>query len=141
MVRRVSILGATGSIGQNTIDLIDYLESKLTLDQPINIHTTGCPHSCAQHYIGDLGLLACKVQVEGEDEPVEGYHVFVGGGFGAEKKRLGRQLFKSVPAGPVLHEKIEGLLKGYLANRDGSESFLEFSTRYTIEELESFSAA
>ncbi|MEM6280297.1 MAG: NirA family protein, partial [Verrucomicrobiota bacterium] len=54
---------ASSNTKDNTIDLIDYLESKLTLDQPINIHTTGCPHSCAQHYIGDIGLLACKVQV------------------------------------------------------------------------------
>ena len=132
---------ASSNTKDNTIDLIDYLETKLTLDQPINIHTTGCPHSCAQHYIGDIGLLACKVKLDEDPDPVEGYHVFVGGGFGAEKKRLGRQLFKSVPAGPVLHEKIEGLLKGYLSHREGQESFLEFSTRHSIEELESFAAA
>lgn len=132
---------ASSDTKDNTIDLINYLETKITLDQPINIHTTGCPHSCAQHYIGDLGLLACKVQVEGESDPVEGYHVFVGGGFGAEKKRLGRQLFKSVPAGPVLHEKIEGLLKGYLTKRQDEESFLDFSTRHSVEELEAIAAA
>ena len=127
---------ASSDTKEHTLALIDHLESVLTLDQPINIHTTGCPHSCAQHYIGDLGLLACKVQVEGEDEPVEGYHVFVGGGFGPEKKRLGRQLLKSVPAGPELHGKIERLLAGYLANREGAESFLEFTTRQSIDQLQ-----
>jgi len=120
----------------HTLELIDHLESRVVLDQPINIHTTGCPHSCAQHYIGDIGLLACKVKVEGLEEPVEGYHVFVGGGFGEEKKRLGRQLLKSVPAGPVLCGKIELLLKGYLASRNPGESFLDFASRRTIEDLE-----
>ena len=120
----------------HTMELIEHLESRLVLDQPINIHTTGCPHSCAQHYIGDIGLLACKVRVEGQDDPVEGYHVFVGGGFGEEKKRLGRQLLKSVPAGPVLCGKIESLLKGYLASREEGESFLEFTTRHSLEDLE-----
>ncbi len=119
----------------NALDLVDHLESKMTLDQPINIHVTGCPHSCAQHYIGDIGLLACKVPVEGQDDPVEGYHVFVGGGFGGNNKRLGRQLLKSVAAGPELNGKIESLLKGYLANRNAGETFLDFTTRHEIDEL------
>ncbi len=34
--------------------------ARLELDQPINIHLTGCHHSCAQHYIGDIGLLATE---------------------------------------------------------------------------------
>ena len=36
--------------------------------RPVNIHLTGCHHSCAQHYIGDIGLLACKVPVSEEDD-------------------------------------------------------------------------
>ena len=44
----------------------EYLEKKLKLDQPINIHLTGCPHSCAQHYMGDIGLLGTKVKIAGE---------------------------------------------------------------------------
>ena len=44
----------------HALALADYLEKKVTLDQPINIHLTGCPHSCAQHYMGDIGLLATK---------------------------------------------------------------------------------
>ena len=48
----------------------------------MNIHLTGCHHSCAQHYIGDIGLLGAKVAVDADgEETVEGYHVYVGGGF------------------------------------------------------------
>ena len=132
---------ASSDTKSHTIQLVDYLEERITLDQPINIHTTGCPHSCAQHYIGDLGLLACKVKVEGSDEPVEGYHVFVGGGFGADKKRLGRQLMKSVPAGEELNQRIEGLLKLYLASREGGENFQDFTSRHSIEDLETMLTA
>ena len=62
---------------------------------PINIHLTGCPNSCAQHYIGDIGLLGTKVAV-GEDM-VEGYHVFVGGGYGADQD-IGREIYRDVMA-------------------------------------------
>ena len=64
---------------------------------PVNIHFTGCPHSCAQHYIGDIGLLGTKVPV-GEDDMVEGYHVFVGGGYGADQG-IGREIYRNVVAG------------------------------------------
>lgn len=121
----------------HALEIVGYLEEHLTLDQPINIHVTGCPHSCAQHYIGDIGLLACKVKRDGCDDPVEGYHVFVGGGFGANDKRLGRQLFKSLPAGEILNERVLALLQAYLGHRDPGESFLDFSTRHEIETLES----
>jgi ferredoxin-nitrite reductase len=126
---------ANSDTKSHTIELVDHLEARLTLDQPINIHTTGCPHSCAQHYIGDIGLLACKVAVEGKSELVEGYHVFVGGGFGEDKKRLGRQLLKGVPAGADLHEKIERLLRGYLSQRAPGESFLEYTSRTSLDDL------
>ena len=70
--------------------IADYVEQRLELDQPINIHVTGCSHSCAQHYIGDIGLLGANVEVG--DDVVEGYQVFVGGGYG-ERRRIGRELF------------------------------------------------
>ena len=57
--------------------------SGLALDAAVNIHLTGCHHSCAQHYIGDIGLIATRVAVAPDSEDtVEGFHVHVGGGFG-----------------------------------------------------------
>ena len=58
--------------------LAEYLERRITIDHPINIHFTGCHHSCAQHYAADIGLLATKVDL-GEDM-VEGYDLLLGGG-------------------------------------------------------------
>ena len=64
------------------VALADHLNQRVQLDQPINIHLTGCPNSCAQHYIGDIGLQGVKVNVGGTT--VDGYHVVFGGGNGAD---------------------------------------------------------
>ena len=46
--------------------IADWVEPRVTLDSPINIHLTGCHHSCAQHYIGDIGMIACRVPIAPE---------------------------------------------------------------------------
>ena len=63
--------------------IADHLRPRIALDQPVNIHLTGCHHSCAQHYIGDIGLLGARVRARRGE--VEGYHLHVGGGCGAER--------------------------------------------------------
>ena len=104
----------------------------IALDAPINIHLTGCHHSCAQHYIADIGLLGAKVE-RGEDM-VEGYDLHVGGGAGPEQK-IGRMVRKGVAQdelGPV----VLGLLRAWLAGRSGpGDSFHLWSARQTDEAL------
>jgi ferredoxin-nitrite reductase len=112
--------------------LIDHLDTSLALDRPINIHLTGCPNSCAQHYVGDIGLLATKVE-KSEDEEVEGYHIVVGGGSGAEFE-LGREVCRSVPA-EEMPRRVEAMLQTYLARRRPGEDFHEFTSRHSVEEL------
>ena len=112
----------------HALALIKHLEKKLELDQPVNIHLTGCPNSCAQHYMGDIGLLGTKVR--GED----GYHVFVGGGFG-KNQAVGRQLLAGVTA-TELPATIEKILRVYLQHRAGRESFQQFSTRHDLNALQ-----
>jgi len=111
--------------------LIEHLEARLTMDQPLNIHLTGCPHSCAQHYIGDIGLLGVRVP-EGEDT-VEGYAVSVGGGAGAQR-RIGREIWPAIPAAQ-LPERIATMLRAYLAERRPTESFQDFADRHSVDEL------
>src|SRR5262249_14720785 len=54
-------------------DIARWCETRVSLDTPINIHLTGCPHSCAQHFVSEIGLLACKIQVCADGDAVEGY--------------------------------------------------------------------
>ena len=140
---RAGLIACTGNTGckfalSNTKDaamaIADWVDPRVQLDCPINIHLTGCPNSCAQHYIGDIGLLACRVAVDATgDDTVEGFHVYVGGGFGADAG-IARELYRDVKAEhcPSL---IERILKAYLAQRQGSETFLTFTRRHELSAL------
>lgn len=122
---------ASDTKGQ-AMQIANYLETRVQLDQPINIHLTGCHHSCAQHYIGDIGLLGAKVEVG--EELVEGYHVFVGGGYG-EGRNIGRELLHGVAFSeiPALLEK---MLTAYQTHRlHLEEGFQEFTARHSVEQL------
>jgi ferredoxin-nitrite reductase len=123
---------ASANTKGHALELADYLDKRLQLDQPINIHLTGCPNSCAQHYMGDIGLLGTTVKVAGES--VDGYHVFVGGGFG-ERQAVGRQIFQGISCSD-LKPTLEKMLKGYLRRRQGGESFQSFTNRHDVGTLQ-----
>jgi ferredoxin-nitrite reductase len=138
---RAGLVACTGNAGcrfaltdtkRDVLALADYLEPRVALDGPLNIHLTGCPNSCAQHYVGDIGLLATKVDMGGDDE-AEGYHLLVGGGSGAERV-LAREIFQSIPAAD-LPRRIEDVLQGYLAARHAGETFNAFANRHSVAEL------
>jgi ferredoxin-nitrite reductase len=123
---------ASSNTKGHALELANYLEKKLELDQPINIHLTGCPNSCAQHYMGDIGLLGTKVKVSGET--LEGYHVCVGGGFG-DHQAVGRQVFSGVSF-EQLKPTLEKMLTVYLKKRSAGETFQQFTTRHDLNTLQ-----
>jgi ferredoxin-nitrite reductase len=99
------------------------------IDTPVNIHLTGCHHSCAQHFISEIGLLACKVETGGDGDTVEGYHILVGGGFGPDAT-LGREIYRDVKAEDA-PKTVERILKAFVAHRASpQESFLAFAARH-----------
>ena len=112
----------------HALELTKYLEKKIQLDQPVNIHVTGCPNSCAQHYMGDIGCLGTKVR------GADGYHIFVGGGFG-KNQAVGRQIFSGVSA-TELPLTLEKMLLVYLKKREGRETFQQFTTRHDLNTLQ-----
>jgi ferredoxin-nitrite reductase len=140
---RAGLIACTGNTGckfaasdtkRHAAEIGDWCESRVAIETPLNIHLTGCHHSCAQHYISDIGLLAAKVPSGKEDDTVEGYHLYAGGGFGPDAE-IGREVYRDVKAedAPKIVEK---LLKAYLANRGSAdETFLAFSRRHDGEAL------
>jgi ferredoxin-nitrite reductase len=140
---RAGLVACTGNRGckfaasdtkGHALMIAERVEARLALDVPVNIHLTGCHHSCAQHYIGDIGLIGAKVAVGEDGDTVEGYDLVVGGGF-AENAKIGRELWKGIKAEdcPAL---IEALLRAYLARRRGpEESFQAFTLRHEPDEL------
>jgi len=141
---RAGLVACTGNAGckfaasntkKHALEIADHVEARVALDIPVNIHLTGCHHSCAQHYIGDIGLIGARVPVNEDGETVEGYDIAVGGGF-AENARIGRYLWKGVTATDAPRH-VEALLKAYLAHRiDAGETFQAFTIRHDAERLE-----
>ena len=118
----------------------DWCETRVNVDTPLNIHLTGCHHSCAQHYISDIGLLAAKVSAGGSDDTVEGYHVFAGGGFGPQAE-IGQEVYRDVRAEDA-PKTVEKLLKAYLAHRiSPEEPFLAFARRHDSATLRTLAEA
>jgi ferredoxin-nitrite reductase len=124
---------ATDTKGQALL-LAQYLDERVQLDTPIDIHLTGCPHSCAQHYIADIGLLG--VQVPLGEGSIEGYHVYVGGGT-EQARGLGREIAKNIPFGE-LPPLLERLLRAYGEQRKPEEAFLDFARRHEVGALRAF---
>jgi ferredoxin-nitrite reductase len=121
-------------------NIAQWCETRVALDTPVNIHLTGCHHSCAQHFISEIGLIACKVQETEESDPVEGYHVLIGGGFGSDAA-LGREIYRDVKAADA-PQTIEKMLRAYLAHRTSrDESFLAFARRHEIDALKTMAEA
>ncbi len=123
---------AQSNTKDHALELTRYLEKRVALDQPVNIHVTGCPNSCAQHYMGDIGCLGTKAKIGGES--VDAYHIFVGGGFGGNQA-VGRQIFSGVSANE-LPMTLEKVLRAYLKCRHGKESFQQFTTRHELGKLQ-----
>jgi ferredoxin-nitrite reductase len=140
---RAGLIACTGNAGckfaasdtkHHAAAIGDWCEPRVELDTPLNIHLTGCHHSCAQHYISDIGLIGAKVPVGADDDTVEGYHLFAGGGFGPDAD-VGQEVFHDLKAEDV-PQTVERLLKAYLTNRVSSdEPFLTFARRHDGETL------
>ena len=121
---------STNTKGQAVL-LGRYLDEQITLETPLNIHLTGCPNSCAQHYIGDIGLLGTKIETD--QGSVEGYHVYIGGGCDQDQG-LAREFAKNVPFEDV-GRLLERLLRVYQERRAADESFLGFVRRHDVSQL------
>jgi ferredoxin-nitrite reductase len=146
---RAGLIACTGNQGckfaasdtkRHAAEIGDWCESRVDIQTPLNIHLTGCHHSCAQHYISDIGLIAAKVPVGEGDDTVEGYHLFAGGGFGPDAD-IGREVYHDLKAVDA-PQTVERLLKAYLAHRLSSdETFLGFARRHDGETLRKLTEA
>jgi ferredoxin-nitrite reductase len=140
---RAGLVACTGNAGckfaasdtkRHAAEIGDWCEPRVNVNTPLNIHLTGCHHSCAQHYISDIGLIAAKVPGATEDDQVEGYHLFAGGGFGAQAD-IGQEVYRDVKAEDA-PKTVERLLKAYLTHRaSAEETFLTFARRHDGETL------
>jgi sulfite reductase beta subunit-like hemoprotein len=124
---------SVGETKQRLRDLLDHLETTFG-DQiaELRLHLDGCPHACAQHWVGDLGFQATTGK-DAEGNRIAAYDIFVRGSLGPAPQ-IGGSLFRRVPS-DRLDAAVEGLLRGWLARRDDGETFTEFQRRSSDDEL------
>ncbi len=116
------------------IDIVTHLEDRVPVDRNLKINMNGCPNSCAQHHVGDIGLQGCKARVEGQKEQVEAYDIHLGGAIGRSRS-FTRAIHRKVPADKVKFA-LENLLRE--AHKRDGEEFSDFVRRYSDEELDRF---
>jgi sulfite reductase beta subunit-like hemoprotein len=100
----------------------------------LRLNLDGCPHACAHHWIGDIGLQGTTLRERGPNgERLEGYDLFLRGGLGRDAA-IGRPVLQRVP-GEEVHLVIERLLRAWLDGREEGERIQSFFTRHADEEL------
>jgi sulfite reductase (ferredoxin) len=112
--------------------IVDELEDRLPgFDQQIKLHVTGCPNSCGQHWIADIGMEGKKLKHEGKME--DAYYFCVGGAVGLHQQTARpvgyRCLASEVP------DALERLLGGYLQARRPGENLRAYFARSSDEEI------
>ena len=117
--------------------LVEELDERMPgFDQHLKLHVTGCPNSCGQHWIADIGIEGKKMKVDGRME--DAYYFCLGGALGlnqATARPIGfRCLAREVP------DAIERLLRTYLADRFSGENPRQFFARHSDLELREFLA-
>jgi sulfite reductase (ferredoxin) len=117
--------------------LVEELEDRLPgFDQHLKLHVTGCPNSCGQHWIADIGIDGKKMKVDGN--LVDAYYFCLGGALGLHQATA-RPVGYRCPATEV-PDAIERLLRQYLGAHRAGENLRQFFARHTDTELREYLA-
>jgi sulfite reductase (ferredoxin) len=117
--------------------LVDKLEERLPgFDQPLKLHVTGCPNSCGQHWIADIGVEGKKIRVG--ERMVDAYYFCLGGALGLNSATARPVGYRC--AATEVPDAIERLLRRYLEKRDAGENLRHFFARHSETELREFLA-
>jgi sulfite reductase (ferredoxin) len=117
--------------------LVDELEERVPqFDQQLRLHVTGCPNSCGQHWIADIGIEGKKIKYEGK--LVDAYYFCLGGSVG-RNAAIARPVGYRSPAS-LVPEAIARLLGVYLKDREVDENLRAWFGRHTNEDLRAYLA-
>jgi ferredoxin-nitrite reductase len=108
-------------------EILDDLTTRFGPDRigDLAIHMDGCPHACAQHWVGEIGLQGTTTRIDGAEERVEAYDLTVGGGLG-QRTAIGRRLIRRVPTGEV-DGVLERLVGAWLAARNERADGIDYT--------------
>jgi sulfite reductase (ferredoxin) len=100
-------------------------------DQQLKLHITGCPNSCGQHWIADIGIEGKKIKVDGK--MVDAYYFCVGGSLG-QFASIARPVGYRCAATDV-PDAIERLLTNFQRERRGNENLRQFFARHSSDDI------
>jgi sulfite reductase (ferredoxin) len=104
--------------------------------EQLRINVTGCPNSCGQHWIADIGLEGKKIKQNGK--MVDAYYFCIGGSVG-EFASIGRPVGYRCAATDV-PDAIERLVNQFTINRKPGENLRQFFARHSNDDLRSILA-
>ncbi len=105
----------------------DYTDPQV---RQLNIKISGCPNSCGQHWIGDIGFYGNARKIDGKEVPY--YLMLLGGGYDAGSVMRFGVAIQSIPA-RLAPEAVRRVLNHYIANRQNGESFRDYVLRHKVE--------
>ncbi len=115
------------------ISLVEQLEATSGwYKDKIRIHFSGCPSSCGQHQIADIGFRGARTKLPG-GEQVDAYDAFIGGRLGHNRRF--NELLKGKIVAKDVHLFIDKLLRVFDAKKVAGETFAEFCDRVPKEEI------
>ncbi len=112
--------------------LVEEMEQRVPeFDQQLKLNVTGCPNSCGQHWIADIGIEGKKIKQEGK--MVDAYYFCVGGAVGANQRTARPVGYRC--AATEVPDAMERLLRQYLASRGEGENLRSYFARHSDAEL------
>ena len=122
--------------------IIKELDAELSVEKPVRIHWTGCPNSCGQPQVADIGLMGTKIRKNGQT--LEGVDLYMGGKVGKDA-HLGSCVRKGIPCEDLMPILRELLIENFGAKpKEETASAGENLTEIQIDEFSfapSFDAA
>ena len=144
---RAGLVACTGNAGcrfaasdtkRHAEEIARWCEARVELDGPVNIHLTGCHHSCAQHYIGDIGLIACKVRDQRRRRHGRGLSHPGRRRLRPGRRRSAREIYQRRARPRTRRATVERMLQGLsrASQLDATRRFLAFTRRHDVDALQ-----
>lgn len=120
-------LTKTMNLGAALYDTVKNHNDKVV--RTLKIRSSGCPNSCGQHWIGDIGFYGNARKINGKEVPY--YMMLLGGGYDETGiMRFGLSV-QSVPA-RLAPTAVQRVLDHYVANRQEGENFRQYVMRHKV---------
>ncbi len=103
----------------------------------LHIKASGCPNSCGQHWLGDIGFFGNVRKFDGREVPY--YQMLLGGGKDREGILKYGFTIQSIPA-KTAPEAVRRVIEHFIANRQDGESFREYVLRFKVETFRALTA-